>query len=357
MARTTEGFLPIGVSLSLFLDRYQEIMRLPISAFNGLNNPLELRRYACDTIWQQSQRDNVAQFLASAEEMREKELGYYLGPKYVEDERHELEHYPYNPHLLNHKHLIAIGSEAFSDISLGEALTLSNMGVIVDPVIIVVATTVTKPEEIVVCYPGESEYIHPSSVVIAGGNATIKIPRARLVDPTLNDDREDPLAYDDDNNFLDEVDIKRRYTDISKGVYFKYYDNSLVEQSHDGYGQVLYERIAAMDAYPVSWSGLTPTLDTVNPFCGCQVQYLKISYLSGIQYTVKMQLETARLAHTLMPYEPCSCDSVKQFWLADNNVTDGASMTPYGDKTGALNAWLTDSRSKIGFGGKFPRSR
>jgi hypothetical protein len=43
--------------------------------------------------------------------------------------------------------------------------------------------------------------------------------------------------------------------------------------------------------------------------------------------------------------------------LDDNTVNQNAEMTPYGNKVGALNAWLTDSRSKIGMGGKFPRSR
>jgi hypothetical protein len=194
-------------------------------------------------------------------------FGYYLGPKYITDERHELRGYPHNPHTLIHKHLIAVGAETITDISLGEALTLSAGGVPIDQIVIVIATTVTDPTEIVVCYHDETTYIHPTSVVIAGGNATISIPRSRLVDPANNDDREDPLDYVDDAVFVDEVDVKRRYTDITKGVYYCWLDSTLVEQHHDGYGVVIYDRIAVMDAWPVTWSGVTPTLDTVNAFC------------------------------------------------------------------------------------------
>jgi hypothetical protein len=340
MARTTANFLPVGVILSLSLDRYQEIMRLPAAAFNGLNKPDDPRSYSCATIWKQTDRDNLAQYLSAAEEMREKELGYFLGPKYIVAERHDLE----NPSVLNRKHLIALGTETITDIEDAVSITLSdNGGVHYDPVTIVVATAVTIPSEIVVCYPGEDEYIHPASVVIAGGNATITIARSRLIDPSLNDDRDDPLQYDDDANFLDEVDVKRRYTDLTDGTSFYYTDDSYVEQTYTGHGVIRENRQAIVEAY-------------VSPLVCINICYeiaIRFNYLSGIRYTIKMLLETARLAHTLMPWEPCHCDPVQQMWIDDRTQDPVETLTPYGSTKGAVNAWLADSRSKIGFGGIF----
>ena len=74
--------LPSGQELGLTLDRYQEIMRLPINAFNGLNRPEDIPQYQCSAIWKQSDRLYILEHLTQAEEMREVELGYALAPKY-----------------------------------------------------------------------------------------------------------------------------------------------------------------------------------------------------------------------------------------------------------------------------------
>ncbi len=45
MARVSDNILPDGFVPALTLDRYQDIMRLPINAFNGLNQPDENPQY------------------------------------------------------------------------------------------------------------------------------------------------------------------------------------------------------------------------------------------------------------------------------------------------------------------------
>lgn len=350
MARSSEGFLAEDVKLSLTLDRYQELMRLPIAAFNGLNNPNEINEYQCSTIWKQSHRNYLAQFIAQAEEIREKELGYYLGPKCVEDELHDV---LYNPLILDKKHLISLGKEVLSEIQLATPLTLSVGGVPNDPVVIVLATTVTDVHEICVTYPDETEEIHPSRISIAGGNVTIQIPRSRLVKPTLNDDRDLRLMYDDDANFLTTVDVYRKYIDPEDGIVYFYYDDSFTQQSHGGYGIINNARLSIVDAYPASWSGGVPSYDSLCSIFnfGCYVWRIKASYKSGIRYTQQLELETCRLTHTLMPYSPCDCAPVQQYWKNDREPLQEGFTTPYGNTVGALEAWMHDSRSHIGFGG------
>jgi len=218
MSRIGEGVLTGTVELSLVLDRYQQLMGLPINAFNGLNLPTEVPRFECSTIWRQSDRDYLATYIAVAEEMREQELGYHLSPKYIVDEEHD-----YGiPALLDRKHLIECGVKTTSTIEAGVALDLgpafpSAADPPNDPVVVTVTTSVST-SEIVVFYPGEDVEIRPSKVSAFGGVATIEIPRARLVDNDYNDDREDPLDYYNNDYFLTTVDVKRVYTDTGSGI-------------------------------------------------------------------------------------------------------------------------------------------
>ena len=118
MARHSAGILPDDFVPDLTLDRYQEIMRLPINAFNGLNKPEEEPVYECSTIWKQGERDGLAMNLGQAEEMRIQELGYYLAPRYT------MVDYQYGaPLILDKKHLVDIGEQKTADVSISEALT------------------------------------------------------------------------------------------------------------------------------------------------------------------------------------------------------------------------------------------
>lgn len=358
MARYTDGIIPFDQSLRLSLDRYQEIMRLPIYAFNGLYKASEEGCFPCAYIWKQYDRDAMAEVIAQAEEMREAELGYNLAPAYVLNEEHE---YSF-PSILKKKHLIEIGKPATSDIQLGVALTLSLLGVPYDPVTIVVPTTVTDINEICVYYPGEDVEIHPSNVVIAGGNVTIEIPRARLVDPAIELNCEPPPNWDDDSNFLRTVDVKRCYND-PQGAFFVWFGDcnnlcmtSFNETLQDAYGRILDYRLSIVEFYPATYSGGAFT--SSNFVKCCNPVRLRVSYKSGRISSMSTELLTARLAHTLLsdilPYaqDPCS-----QCYKDDRIKDPSGLITPYGTATGAIKAWVADSRAKVGAGGKFPKAR
>lgn len=358
MARVTDSSVLDGFPLGLTLDRYQEIMRLPIAAFNGLNNPNEYAIEQCSTIWKQSSRDDLATWLAVAEERRETELGYFLSPKYTVDEEQQYT----SPVILNQKKLIQLGVEATTDIEGGVALTHRDMYYAInDPVEISVTTTVTDTDEICVYYPDEDIKIRPSSVTISGGTATIKIPRSRLVDPDYLDDRSDPLDYNDDDNFLTAVDVKRCYTSIATAVDFAWTSVQLAyygrvcpancsEVTQAGCGTITgvrAYRTSQVTLFPATFSGETPS--GAHFTYGFLPQYVRVSYLSGQRSSPNHELLTARYAHTLMANTPCSCPYVEQYW--QNDRKDADFVTPYGNTQGAQAAWMADSRAKIGVGG------
>jgi len=357
MARYTDGILPTGQTLRLSLDRYQELMRLPEASFNGIYRSTDESCYDCAQIWKQYDRDAIAIAIGQAEEMRESELGYHLAPVYLNDEEYDYDY----PMILKRKHLIEIGEEASSDISLAAALTLSVGAVINDPVVLTVATTVTSTSEIKVYYPGEDVEIRPSSISISGGVATINIPRSRLLDPDIDTNCTEP-NYDDDSNFITTVDVKRVYNNV-EGAYFVWFgdcavfcNTSFTETTQLAYPRITDTRLSVVEFYPATHSGTTWSSANWSKCCyPCRV---RVSYKSGRQSSVSTELLTSRLAHTLLSdmlpksQDPCA-DCYK-----DDRIRDASELiTPYGTASGAIKAWMADSRAKIGQGSKFPRVR
>lgn len=358
MARS--DILPGDQVLGLTLDRYQEIMRFPIAAFNGLHKADEAGCYDCAAIWKQTDRDGMALALAQAEQMREHELGYFLSPKYVVGDEYDYEF----PLILTNKYLIAVGTRRVDVIESGASLTLRDLGGnIIDPVVVVTPTTVTNPDEICVYYPNEDIEIHPSKVTISGGNATIEIPRSRLVSPSVDTNCEPPPEYDDDTNFLATVDVKHCYT-VEPGAYFYWFGNqcdifsvpNLSTANQSAYARIVSSRLSIVKLYPGVyaggiWSGASMS------YC-YQPTFVRVSYLSGIRSSSQTELDTARLAHTLLPnIIPDRVDLCSGCWKGDMERDTSQLVTPYGMSTGAIAAWMADSRSKIGQGGKFPRVR
>lgn len=69
------------------LDRYAEIMKIPLTHFNQLNGPLAPLVGGCNDIWDQDARDFLAWTMAEAEEMIATELGFWPSPKFMTAEQ------------------------------------------------------------------------------------------------------------------------------------------------------------------------------------------------------------------------------------------------------------------------------
>lgn len=344
------NILPEGVSLGVTLDRYQELMRLPVAAFNGLNKPDETPVYECSKIWKQSERDALALALSQAEEMREQELAYHISPKYDVIDNMEIA----NPALLPKKHLIKLGLQVVEDISLDVTIdygTLSDLVTVVLPA----GGGVAKDE--VKVYVADTDFqITPSSVYVSGGNIIIKILRSRLVKPELLDDRDDHMYYNDNNNFIEKIDVRRVYYDATNPGQYVWTEtcSSVVNEAYQSmYAHVFDHRVALVRHYPADYKP-----DFWVKQCwkeGRPPDYMRFYALSGRRSSVYTEMQTIRLAHTLMPNAPCSCPTVHQYWERD--MADANIITPYGRTQGAVDAWAADSRAKVGQGGKFPIMR
>lgn len=358
MARITEGILPDEQTLSVTLDRWQELMRICPSAFNGLERTDGVECCDCDAIWRQSDRDALAIAIGQAEEMREQELGYHLSPKYIDDEEYSYK----NPIILRRKHLVAIGSKKCDTVALSVPIVLSVAGVINDPVTAVVPTTVTDSSEIHIFYPGEDVEIRPQSVVISGGNATITIIRARLISWAAANSNCDPAPrYDDDANFITTIDVKRCYTDLSDGAFLVWEGQCCSSCDFTELTQQLYPTITNPRLAIFTWKVGTYSAGVWTPVCcfshACCPNAIRVSYLSGRKSSVATEIQTIRLAHTLLPnIIPDRINLCSGCWKEDRVMSE-SMITPYGNMAGAIMAWSADSRAKIGYGGKTPRSR
>jgi len=361
MAHPTPGLLPDDQELSLTLDRYQELMgvRVCLCSFNGIVRDDDAKCCECSSLWKQSYLDALAIALGRAEEMREQELGYHLAPKYINDEEYDDIKYPM---ILRRKHLIAIGSKKCDTVQLGYPLILSVMTVINDPVVISINPyAYTDISEIKVYYAGEDIEIHPSKVIIAGGTLTIYIPRCRLLKLTIDTNCDVPL-YEDDANFVTTVDVKRCYVDLSDGM-FKVWstgccdpcDTVVTETTELQYPRITDKRLSIVKYSPATYAlGVWTRICCSSMVCGADL--IRVSYLSGRRNSVQTEMETISLAHTLVPDSfGDAMDMCSGCWQYDREKSD--LSTPYGDTRGAVNAWLSDSRQKVGFGTKSPRVR
>lgn len=354
MARVSDNVLPSLSQLGLYLDRYQEIMGLDVCAFNGINRPTDSHNSSCIDIVSQSQRDDLAKFLLQAEEMREEELGYFLAPKYrTEDQNTGMS----NPFILDRKYLIEVGWPTCTLLEEDVPIVHGDASDPTDPITIDITTDVAT-SQIVVTYPDESVQIHPTHIVAAGGVVTITIPRCRLVRPEYNQDWDDPPSYYDEDVFLEEVDIYRCYSDVSLGAQFMW-DQVGCDTDCEPNCQPACPMIVGYMAYELSLVKLFPATYSSGAWTrsscfaySAKPNAARITYLSGRHPSMSNEIYTIRLAHTLMPRPPCSCDIVRQQWTDDRVRAEG-QYSPYGSSMGAIDVWLADSRAKVGHGGMF----
>ena len=362
MARISDGLYPDDSQVAMYLDRYAELMMLEPCGFNGVNKPTTNYDSQCVGIVGQSQRDSLAMYLLQAEQMREDELGFHVGHKW-DSEQHEIT--GNNPFDLEWKHLVEVGYPTRTEIELAVALDhgtapFSTANEPNDPVTIAVNVPTTVPNsEIRVYYPDEPDEmrrIYPSAFSRVGTALTISLPRCRLVKPEYNDDRDDPISYYDSDPFLETVDVYRFYADVSVGAEFAWIKANCADDDCVPNCQPACPMIIGPDAYRLSIVHVFPATYSAGAWMrsNCYTynglpDYLRITYVSG-KTSMTDDIYTIRLAHTLMPRPPCSCDIVKGKWEEDNVVLD-RQYSPYGSKRGQIDTWMHDSRRLLGNGG------
>jgi hypothetical protein len=315
--------------LAVPLPRYAQIVEYAEPAFFGVNHP-DNKQYACREIWSHDQRIAVYRALQNAQSKVEAVAEYPLMPTWIGPERHPLG----NPQILNVGKLIQMGQKAI--VAHPNVPNAS----IVDPAIFTHAVTTTDVDELHIYHPGTHVEIYPSDITIAGGTATITVPLVRMVAIAYENTPPDGLDMADYATWAENlVDIEEEYLDLTlPPVEFISLDCSIncecpTEKRADGCAYIVN---AEMGIVRVSTLG-----------CACipwATSFVDLYYQAGL-ISLAPQAEDiiVRLAHALMPNEPCGCDILKGRWRGDQKVpevlTSERENCPWGMSQGSWTAY------------------
>lgn len=200
------------------IEAYWNYLQINENAGYGIRNYPNERQMGCDDLWQHTQRFFLAEAIWKSLSRLEADrwLGFPLLRKYYDNVQRS-----YTQKIALGKWLRGVGVETNTLIHGGKTISLSNAGIINDPVQFTVIVTFTDIDELVITYPGTMYRVTPSHVSIVDGMATVKIPRARLLKTEFHRDYDDVNQrpqYDDDDNFLSSVDVYRNYLDVTTGA-------------------------------------------------------------------------------------------------------------------------------------------
>lgn len=402
----------------LSLDRFFTHIGVdPLSA-NGLTSSL-LTPLACSSVlyqyaWQspaQAGREEYANALSQAESDIAAYVGYWPAPTYTKDEQ-RMTVRPQDPTLvtagvspwsyggfgygagnarwfpksvnLRYGKFISGGVKAKTLIEAGATVTYSDEDgdTFPETATVVVTTAVDELCEIHLFDPGKSGAdsweIRPITVTAGpgAGEVTITCQRAQCVLPGLWDAFNagtTVLDADDDDNFLEEVDVYRVYLDPSVQV------NLITESAGCLYctgagcqacgfavatGCITGrdKRLGVVTFRPATWNAETLQFDA-DGYCWREADRLELSYLSG-----ELNEDAACPRNTLTPFwertiallamsyvvgMPCDCTAVKTFYnycqtdlaLSDGNTNqsynsgDRVIRCPWGSRRGSVEAF------------------
>jgi hypothetical protein len=304
-------------------------------SFFGVYSP-DCDHYECRDIWTLAQRNDIASYLAQAQELIESELGYFLCPKWVTDERHEY------ARVLMTKwgYLIAGGVMSDTVIQAGAAVNHA-----ADPATITVGGVTCNCADLHVYYPGTCDEIKPLTMSITAGVLTITIPWCRMVAPAYQSNPPEGLALADVATWISHtVDVHCISNDTTTQAHHivgpHHCGTDCTETEHDA---CIYVRRATV--------GSVSTKRTASS-CGHCAQWVDLNYLSGLTTLPKTAEDMIiRLAHSLMPAEPCGCDWTKLLWQRDRTVptvlTRERINSSFGLSDGAWFAWQWAQSHKL----------
>lgn len=311
---------PPGTPLSpnaascISLSRYAQRIHQNECAFFGVANPAEIEiGYGCDTIWSKWQRDDIAFYLAEAQQEIEQQINYPVCDRWITGEQHNLN----CPIQTDWGYVIEGGVMAEVVVADGATVDYLTEPATIGPI----ATTITDVSEIAIFYPGSYWQIMPERITIESGFLTILIPRCRLV---AADKLENPVQgwdYNDLDNFTTTVDVKRVYNDPSTQAELVWRAcNSCESETQDACIYVKNGEIGSLEVSPATYSeenGWTPAHSFCKP-----VESVRLNYRAGRGMTYQMEDTIIRLAHSKMPDELCGCETFTRLWRRDRHIPE-----------------------------------
>lgn len=311
----------------------------------------------CGDYWDHKERYFLAKALIKAQERVESDrwLGFPVRAKYIGPIQ-----LAYQPQILLNKYVRGIGVETQTAIQLSKSFALRSSGIINDPVTFTITVNFTDKNELVICYPGQTDcHILPESVVISGTTATVTIPRCRLLKPEYHKDyRADTQRpdYENDDYFLDQVDVYRNYLNTSTGAnvvwwkhvgYYNCFSNvwacdtigtcSDIRQLVCGY--VVNQRQGLVQFQPATYSSGTWTRNSyaVNRIPdGLEINMQRGYYQRYTEIDADLQRALIAIAHNNLPQDYCTCSVQKKYYEDDTKPLEPAVRMGMGRSTWGL---------------------
>lgn len=301
----------------------------------------------CGDHWDQMYRYYLATAIAKAEKRMEADrwLGFPLRRKY--DKPRQL---AYCSEIALGKYLRGTGIETNTFVDTVD-LTLSVGGIINDPVEFTIDVDFTDIDEFTIQYPTayfasscKDYLIRPSCVTISGGTATVQIPRARLLLPEffLNyqnvNDRPD---YEEDANFLNQVDIYRNYLNTCTGTNLVWWKHSGPLYCHADVSceisgscadvrqlactyisnqRMGYVRFEVATCENGVYTTTTPAVRRMPD--GIEINFMRGYYDRYDEMDEDIQRAVIAWAHNNMPQDYCSCSVQTKYWQDDNKPVE-----------------------------------
>lgn len=336
------------------LSRYAKIINYEESAFWGVTYDNQILA-GCDPLWTESQRFDIQNALAEAQQEVEEQLNYPLCPTWVagtlDDELNHndrwVDQQTFRSSLLTrYPRLISAGIRAVTTVGSSSAITHGPTVGVIGPL----ATDALTTEEIHVYYPDSDREITPSKITISGGTVTIEIPRYRMVIQSLLNTPKSGIKYESLSNFLTAVDVKRIYTDTSVNAILVR-GRCKNNQCQNGCGECtrpacIYIRdpyIGQIDISPADWDADAQEWSS-RVICAGNYSRVRLNYVCGLRYlNLKAEIALIRLAHSKLGKPPCQCDRTNNMWSGDyavpNILTRERINCPFGYSNGAFLAW------------------
>lgn len=341
----------ISAQPNLTLDRYREIMNLPICMFNGVENPDE-SLHGCDYIWAQWYRDELARNLRQAEDMLSTQLGFTLGREYQVDGQEPWT----DPHRLEWGYIVGGGIQGLTEIALADLVA---QDFTTDPATITVAQSHfpggTSEIYLIETYSGLE--IVPDRIDTSGANYIIYIDQCKLIEWDNLRNQVTPITYDatfPGATWLKFADLTlyREYLDDSTQATITYgpwcdcacAGTACAGTSYTACVYVIDAEISKVRVQMANYSGGAWACALPSLCSGCyEGDQVTVRYLAGTTSIPGYEQAIIRLAHSTMLWEPCGCAAFDYAWHRDRQVppvlTTERINCPFGMTDGAWYAW------------------
>lgn len=349
------------------LARYAQIVNYDECALWGVRDDT-LPDRACRPIWTVQQREDARRYLALAQSMIEEQVRYPLVDRwFVEEHPLTLGEREWNtlccwgavgPVVLDHAYLVEAGARAKTLVSAALAPDYT-----IDPATVTLSAALLDglygvdnwpaPDEIVLEHDN-GETIYSSGYMADASGYSYTVPWCRLVQPGLAAlaTPGEPLHYEDPTIYALTVQAWWERSDPAYQAAFLDASGEVVRLGRaDPYNATLGHVLVT----PATTDGditLLPAVSAASPLVvGCRPRWLRLRVYYRARGPLTRELESAivRLAHTLMPSEPCGCEVLTAMWERDREVppvlTADYINNPLGVSAGAMNAyaWVRDN--------------